>query len=640
MSHNGGRVMAIYRDLYDRAQADVAAFWMEAAGAIDWHKAPARALESSQPPFHRWFPDGEMNTCHNAVDRHVAAGRGDQKAIIYDSPITGSASTLTYAELQTATARFAGMLQKLGVSAGDRVIIYMPMIPEAVIAMLGCARLGAVHSVVFGGFAAAELAKRIDDATPKTIISASCGHEPNRIVAYKPLLDEAIELSAHKPDSCVIYQREALAADLVDGRDLEWHAAHEGVDEVAPVPVRATDPLYILYTSGTTGQPKGVVRDNGGHAVALQWSMPNIYDINPGDVYWAASDIGWVVGHSYIVYAPLIAGCSTVLFEGKPIGTPDAGVFWRVIQDHRVKVLFTAPTAFRAIKRADPEGEFLKIHDTSSLKHLFLAGERADPDTIIWAQDKLGVPVIDHWWQTETGWSICANPVGIETLPVKLGSPSVPMPGYAIDILSEEGTPRAANELGAIAVKLPLPPSCLPTVWGADDAFVEKYLTTFPGYYETGDAGYKDEDGYLYIMARTDDVINVAGHRLSTGQLEEVLAEHPDVAECAVIGVADELKGQLPLGLICLYPNCETPVDQVCAEAIDLVKTRVGRVSAFNLVVAIDRLPKTRSGKVLRGTMAKIADGVEWSMPATIDDPAILDEISISLKTLGYPKQV
>ncbi|MGB1176466.1 MAG: AMP-binding protein, partial [Candidatus Puniceispirillaceae bacterium] len=501
--------MAIYRDLYDRAQADVAAFWMEAAGAIDWHKAPARALESSQPPFHRWFPDGEMNTCHNAVDRHVAAGRGDQKAIIYDSPITGSASTLTYAELQTATARFAGMLQKLGVSAGDRVIIYMPMIPEAVIAMLGCARLGAVHSVVFGGFAAAELAKRIDDATPKTIISASCGHEPNRIVAYKPLLDEAIELSAHKPDSCVIYQREALAADLVDGRDLEWHAAHEGVDEVAPVPVRATDPLYILYTSGTTGQPKGVVRDNGGHAVALQWSMPNIYDINPGDVYWAASDIGWVVGHSYIVYAPLIAGCSTVLFEGKPIGTPDAGVFWRVIQDHRVKVLFTAPTAFRAIKRADPEGEFLKIHDTSSLKHLFLAGERADPDTIIWAQDKLGVPVIDHWWQTETGWSICANPVGIETLPVKLGSPSVPMPGYAIDILSEEGTPRAANELGAIAVKLPLPPSCLPTVWGADDAFVEKYLTTFPGYYETGDAGYKDEDGYLYIMARTDDVINV-----------------------------------------------------------------------------------------------------------------------------------
>ena len=631
--------MAGYQDLYDRAQADAAAFWMEAAEAIDWHRAPTTALDSSRPPFHRWFPDGEMNTCHNAVDRHVAAGRGEQKAIIYDSPITGSASSLTYAELQTATARFAGMLQRLGIGAGDRVIIYMPMIPEAVVAMLGCARLGAVHSVVFGGFAAAELAKRIDDATPKAIISASCGHEPNRIVAYKPLLDEAIELSSHKPASCVIYQREALTADLVAGRDLEWHAAHEGVDEVAPVPVRATDPLYILYTSGTTGQPKGVVRDNGGHAVALQWSMPNIYDVNPGDVYWAASDIGWVVGHSYIVYAPLIAGCSTVLFEGKPVGTPDAGVFWRVIRDHGVKVLFTAPTAFRAIKRADPDGEFLKTYDTSSLTHLFLAGERADPDTIIWAQDKLGVPVIDHWWQTETGWSICANPVGIETLPVKLGSPSVPMPGYEIDILAEDGTVRAANELGAIAVKLPLPPSCLPTVWGADEAFVEKYLTTFPGYYETGDAGYKDEDGYLYIMARTDDVINVAGHRLSTGQLEEVLAEHPDVAECAVIGVADELKGQLPLGLICLYPNCDKPVEQVCAESIDLVKTRVGRVSAFNLVVAIDRLPKTRSGKVLRGTMAKIADGVEWNMPATIDDPVILDEITAALKTLGYPRQ-
>ena len=630
--------MTTYRDLYAAAQADIEGFWMEAASGIDWHKAPTQALDSSQPPFHRWFPDGEMNTCFNAVDRHVAAGRGEQRAVIYDSPITGAASTLTYAELQEATARFAGMLQGLGVGTGDRVIIYMPMIPEAVVAMLGCARLGAVHSVVFGGFAAAELAKRIDDATPKAIISASCGHEPNRIVAYKPLLDEAIELSSHKPDNCVIYQREALAADLVAGRDLEWHAAHEGAPALAPVPVKATDPLYILYTSGTTGQPKGVVRDNGGHAVALQWSIPNIYDVQPGDVYWAASDIGWVVGHSYIVYAPLIAGCATVLFEGKPIGTPDAGVFWRVIQDHGVKVLFTAPTAFRAIKRADPNAEFLEKYDTSSLTHLFLAGERADPDTILWAQDKLQVPVIDHWWQTETGWSICANPVGIEMLPVKLGSPSVPMPGYEIDILGEDGAVKEAGELGAIAVKLPLPPSCLPTIWGADAAFIEKYLTTFPGYYETGDAGYKDEDGYLYIMARTDDVINVAGHRLSTGQLEEVLAEHPDVAECAVIGVADELKGQLPLGLICLYPNCEKPVDQVCAEAIDLVKGRVGRVSAFNLVVAIDRLPKTRSGKVLRGTMAKIADGEDWTMPATIDDPAILDEIGAALKTIGYPK--
>ena len=630
--------MAEYREIYDRAQSDVASFWMEAASAIDWQTAPSRALDSTRPPFHRWFPDGVMNTCHNAVDRHVAAGRGDQKAVIYDSPITGNASSMSFSELQQATARFAGMLAGLGVKTGDRVIIYMPMIPEAVVAMLGCARLGAVHSVVFGGFAAAELAKRIDDATPKAIISASCGHEPNRIVAYKPLLDEAIELSSHKPDNCVIYQREALTANLVAGRDLEWNEAHDGVEELAPVPVNATDPLYILYTSGTTGQPKGVVRDNGGHAVALQWSMPNIYDVQPGDVYWAASDIGWVVGHSYIVYAPLIAGCSTVLFEGKPIGTPDAGVFWRVIEEHKVKVLFTAPTAFRAIKRADPEGDYLKKHDTSSLTYLFLAGERADPDTILWAQDKLGVPVIDHWWQTETGWSICSNPVGIEVLPVKLGSPSVPMPGYQVDILAEDGAPRAAGELGAIAVKLPLPPSCLPTIWGADQAFIEKYLTTFPGYYETGDAGYKDEDGYLYIMARTDDVINVAGHRLSTGQLEEVLAEHPDVAECAVIGVADDLKGQLPLGLICLYPNCAKPVETVCAEAIDLVKSRVGRVSAFNLVVAIDRLPKTRSGKVLRGTMAKIADGVEWTMPATIDDPVILDEIATALKTLGYPK--
>ena len=630
--------MTTYSDLYAKAQSDIEGFWMEAASGIDWYKAPTQALDSSKPPFHRWFPDGEMNTCHNAVDRHVAAGRGDQRAVIYDSPITGTSSTLTFAELQEATARFAGMLQRLGVAAGDRVIIYMPMIPEAVVAMLGCARLGAVHSVVFGGFAAAELAKRIDDATPKAIISASCGHEPSRIVAYKPLLDEAIELSSHKPHSCVIYQREALAADLVEGRDLEWHAAHEGAPALDPVSVKATDPLYILYTSGTTGQPKGVVRDNGGHAVALQWSIPNIYDVKPGDVYWAASDIGWVVGHSYIVYAPLIAGCSTVLFEGKPIGTPDAGVFWRVIQDHDVKVLFTAPTAFRAIKRADPDAEFLAKYDTSSLTHLFLAGERADPDTILWAQDKLKVPVIDHWWQTETGWSICANPVGIEMLPVKLGSPSVPMPGYEIDILGEDGSIKAAGDLGAIAVKLPLPPSCLPTIWRADAAFIEKYLTTFPGYYETGDAGYKDEDGYLYIMARTDDVINVAGHRLSTGQLEEVLAEHPDVAECAVIGVADELKGQLPLGLICLYPNCVKPVDEVCAEAIDLVKGRVGRVSAFNLVVAIDRLPKTRSGKVLRGTMAKIADGEEWAMPATIDDPVILDEIAAALKTIGYPK--
>ena len=630
--------MADYRDIYQRAQTDSEGFWLEASQAIDWTTSPTRALDTANPPFSRWFPDGELNTCHNAVDRHVAAGHGDQKAIIYDSPITGSGSTMSFAELQTATARFAGMLARLGIGKGDRVIIYMPMIPQSLVAMLGCARLGAVHSVVFGGFAAAELAKRIDDARPKAIISASCGHEPGRIVAYKPLLDEAIELASHKPDSCVIYQREALSAGLVAGRDLEWHAAHHGVKELAPVPVKATDPLYILYTSGTTGQPKGVVRDNGGHAVALSWSMPNIYDTQPGEVYWAASDIGWVVGHSYIVYAPLMAGCSTVLFEGKPVGTPDAGVFWRVIQDHNVKVLFTAPTAFRAIKRADPQAELLAKYDISSLEYLFLAGERADPDTIIWAQDKLGVPVIDHWWQTETGWPICSNPAGIEFMPVKLGSPSVAMPGYEIDILGEDGNRKPANKLGSIAVKLPLPPSCLTTIWDADQAFIEKYLTSFPGYYETGDAGYKDEDGYFYIMARTDDVINVAGHRLSTGQLEEVLTEHPDVAECAVIGVADELKGQLPLGFICLYPNIDRPVDQICAEAIDLVKSRVGRVSAFNLVVAVDRLPKTRSGKVLRGTMAKIADGKEWIMPATIDDPVILEEIGAALTTIDYPK--
>jgi len=627
-----------YSSVYADAKSDTGAFWLVAADAIDWVTPPKTALDSSKPPFHRWFPDGELNTCFNAVDRHVDAGRGGQKAVIYDSPITGKAASLTFAELKTATARFAGMLAKYGLAKGDRVIIYMPMIPEAVVAMLGCARLGVIHSVVFGGFAAAELAKRIDDAQPKLIVSASCGHEPNRIVEYKPLLDEAISIANQKPERCVIFQREAVTASLVAGRDIEWHAAHSDVQECDPVTVKATDPLYILYTSGTTGQPKGVVRDNGGHAVALAWSMPNIYDMRPGEVYWAASDIGWVVGHSYIVYAPLIFGCSSVLFEGKPIGTPDAGVFWRVIEDHKVKILFTAPTAFRAIKRADPKGDLLKKYDVSSLKTLFLAGERADPDTITWAQEKLGVPVIDHWWQTETGWSICANPMGIEPLPVKLGSPSVPMPGYDLEILDEGGKPLGPNALGAIAVKLPLPPSCLPTIWGADDAFVAKYLTTFPGYYETGDAGYRDEDGYLYIMARTDDVINVAGHRLSTGQLEEVLADHPDVAECAVIGVADELKGQLPLGLICLYPNCAKPVDQVCAEAVDLVKSRVGRVSAFNLVVAVDRLPKTRSGKVLRATMAKIADGVDWTMPATIDDPAILDEIAAALKTLGYPK--
>ena len=628
--------MQDYASLYAQSVDDVESFWLDAAKHISWDTPPKTGLDRSDPPFYRWFPDGRLNTCFNAVDRHVLAGRGDQNAIIYDSPITGAKSKLTFAELQQKTARFAGMLSRLGVTTGDRVIIYMPMIPEAIVAMLGCARLGAVHSVVFGGFAAAELAKRVDDATPKVIISASCGHEPGRIVEYKPLLDAAIDQATHKPNHCVIVQREAVQATLVDGRDLEWHAAHEGAVELAPISVHATDPLYILYTSGTTGQPKGVVRDNGGHAVALNWSMRHIYDVAPGDVYWAASDIGWVVGHSYITYAPLIYGCTSILFEGKPIGTPDAGVFWRVIAEHQVKVLFTAPTAFRAIKRADPEANFLKDYDTSCLKYLFLAGERADPDTISWAERQLGVPVIDHWWQTETGWSICANPVGIEQLPVKLGSPSVAMPGYNIDILDTDGEALPAGELGAISIKLPLPPSCLATIWGADQAFIDKYLTSFPGDYETGDAGYCDEDGYLYIMARTDDVINVAGHRLSTGQLEEVLADHPDIAECAVIGVADQLKGQLPLGLICLYPTSQRKAEDIIAEAIDLVRSRVGRVAALNQLVVVDRLPKTRSGKVLRGTVAKIADGTDWTMPATIDDPVILDEITAALKTIGY----
>ena len=628
--------MRDYKALYKQSVDDIEAFWLDAAQHISWDTLPEIGLDRSNAPFYKWFPDGRLNTCFNAVDRHVLDGRGDQNAIIYDSPITGVKRNISFAELQQQTAKFAGMLERLGVQAGDRVIIYMPMIPEAVVAMLGCARLGAVHSVVFGGFAAAELAKRIDDATPKVIISASCGHEPGRVVEYKPLLDAAIDQSTHKPDNCIIVQRDAVQADLIEGRDLEWHRAHDGVAEMAPISVHANDPLYILYTSGTTGQPKGVVRDNGGHAVALHWSMRHIYDVEPGDVYWAASDIGWVVGHSYITYAPLIYGCTSILFEGKPIGTPDAGVFWRVIAEHDVKVLFTAPTAFRAIKRADPQGEFLKQHDTSCLKYLFLAGERADPDTISWAEQQLGVPVIDHWWQTETGWSICANPLGIEQLPVKPGSPSVAMPGFEIDILNNDGVVLPSGELGSIAVKLPLPPSCLTTIWEADQAFVDKYLKTFPGYYESGDAGYSDEDGYLYIMARTDDVINVAGHRLSTGQLEEVLADHPDIAECAVIGVADQLKGQLPIGLICLYPSSQRAGQDIIAEAIELVRNRVGRVAALNQLVIVDRLPKTRSGKVLRSTVAKIADGTRWTMPATIDDPVILDEITAALKIIGY----
>ena len=539
---------------------------------------------------------------------------------------------MSYGELKKQTEKFAGMLIEQGLKKGDRVIIYMPMIKEAVIAMLGCARIGVVHSVVFGGFAAAELAKRINDCKPKLIVSASCGHEPNRLVHYKPLLDQAIQQSKYKPSKCIIYQRDAAKADLIGGRDIEWYEALASATPANPVALSANDPLYILYTSGTTGQPKGVVRDNGGHAVALCWSMSNIYDVNPGEVFWAASDIGWVVGHSYIVYAPLFAGCTSILFEGKPVGTPDAGVFWSVIEKNNVKTLFTAPTAFRAIKRIDPEGSFIKKHDISSLKYLFLAGERADPDTILWAQEKLRVPIIDHWWQTETGWSICANPVGLDQLPIKIGSPSLPMPGFQIEVLDDSGNVLANNVLGSIVIKLPLPPSCLTTIWGSNNTFIEKYLARFPGYYETGDAGYLDDDGYIYIMARTDDIINVAGHRLSTGQIEEVISEHPDVAECAVIGINDELKGQIPISLVCLYPDTQNSETKICEEIVQLVINKVGRVSSLKKVVIIDRLPKTRSGKIVRSTMVKIANHEKWMIPATIEDATVLDEISRALE--------
>jgi len=630
--------MTTYREIYDAWKADLEAFWMEAAEAVDWDVPPTAALDPSRAPFYTWFADGTANTCHNAVDRHVAAGRGDQVAIIHDSPITGSVSKITYSELQDRVARLGGALMARGVEPGDRVIIYMPMVPEAVVAMLACARIGAVHSVVFGGFAAHELAVRIDDATPKAIIAASCGVEPGRIVHYKPLVDNAISQARHTPEFCIIFQREEERAELIEGRDVDWHAAQKGVEPAPCVPVGGADPVYILYTSGTTGQPKGVVRPNGGHMVSLLWTMKNIYAVEPGDVYWAASDVGWVVGHSYIVYAPLLYGCTTVVFEGKPVGTPDAGVFWRVIQDHKVKVLFTAPTAFRAIKRDDPKGEHVPKYDLSSLKYLFLAGERADPDTIKWAEAQLKVPVIDHWWQTETGFAIAANPAGVELLPIKLGSPTVPMPGWDVQILDEGGHPVGPDTLGAIAVKLPLPPGTLPTLWNADERFKKSYLTTFPGYYETGDAGMIDADGYLYIMARTDDVINVAGHRLSTGAMEEVLAGHPDVAECAVIGVADELKGQLPMGFVCLNAGCNRPHEEIVAECVRLVRDEIGPVAAFKHAVVVDRLPKTRSGKILRNIMGRIADGAEYKMPATIDDPAILSEIQEALGTIGYAK--
>ncbi|MEO0485739.1 MAG: AMP-binding protein [Pseudomonadota bacterium] len=629
-----------YANTYTAWKDDPEGFWMGAADAIDWVTPPTHALDSSRAPLYEWFKDAEVNTCWNAVDRHVAAGRGAHTAIIYDSPITGKGSETTYAELQTQVATLAGALAARGVGLGDRVVIYMPMVPEAVVAMLACARIGAIHSVVFGGFAANELAVRLDDATPKAIIAASCGCEPGRIVAYKPLIDGALELSGHTPDFTLILQREEGPCDL-GPKDVDWHAAQEGVTPADCVSVSGTHPAYILYTSGTTGQPKGVVRPTAGHLVALNWTMKNVYDMNPPtqdgtEVFWAASDVGWVVGHSYICYAPLIHGNTTVVFEGKPVGTPDAGTFWRVIQDHGVKALFTAPTAFRAIKRDDPKGLLVGDYDLSSLECLYLAGERADPDTIKWAEDKLGVPVIDHWWQTETGYAIAANPMGIEKLPVKLGSPSVPMPGYDVQILNDEGHALAPGELGAIAVKLPLPPGTLPTLWNAEERFMKSYLNTFPGYYETGDAGMIDADGYLYIMARTDDVINVAGHRLSTGAMEEVLAAHPDVAECAVIGVSDALKGQLPMGFLCLNAGTDRAEADIVAEVIASVRAEIGPVAAFKLATVVPRLPKTRSGKILRGTMVKIADGESFKMPATIDDPVILDEIKVALQRLGY----
>lgn len=627
-----------YADLYAKWQADPEGFWLDAAGAIDWAVKPKTALNAARAPFYEWFADGMANTCWNAVDRHVLAGRGEQLAIIHDSPVTHLKKGITYRELQARVASLAGALKAKGVTKGDRVIIYMPMIPEALEAMLACARLGAIHSVVFGGFAANELAVRIDDCTPKAIIAASCGIEPNRIVHYKPLLDAAVEMARHKPDFCVIFQREQEVARLVEGRDHAWHTFQYGVEPADCVPVEGNHPAYILYTSGTTGTPKGVVRPTGGHMVALMWTMRAVYDCGPGDVFWAASDVGWVVGHSYICYGPLLAGCTTVVFEGKPVGTPDAGTFWRVVSENKVKALFTAPTALRAIKREDPEGEFIGEYNMKTLKTLYLAGERADPDTILWAQRHLKVPVIDHWWQTETGWAIAANPMGIEPLPVKIGSPSVPMPGYDVQVLDEGGHPVPPGTLGAIAVKLPLPPGTLPTLWKADDRFRKSYLDHFPGYYETGDAGYMDEDGYLYIMARTDDVINVAGHRLSTGAMEEVLAGHKDVAECAVIGVADALKGQSPLGFLCLNRGSNREPSEVVAECVRLMREKIGPVADFKRAVVVNRLPKTRSGKILRGTMVKIADGQDWKMPATIDDPAILDEITAALRSLGLAK--
>ena len=625
-----------YADVYNSWKSDPETFWMEAAQAIDWDRPPSFALDASRAPLYEWYTDSLVNTCYNAVDRHVENGRAAQTALIYDSPITGAKDFITFQQLRDKTALLAGALLAKGVTKGDRVIIYMPMVPEAVIAMLACARIGAIHSVVFGGFAANELAVRIDDAQPKAILAASCGIEPGRIIAYKPLIDEAIEIAQHKPETVLILQREQLKAELLEGRDHDWFESQRGVEPADCIPVEGNHPAYILYTSGTTGAPKGVVRPTAGHLVALNWSMKNIYNVDPGDVFWAASDVGWVVGHSYICYAPLIHGNTTIIFEGKPIGTPDAGTFWRVISEHNVRSFFTAPTAFRAIKREDPKGEFKAAYDLSCLQALYLAGERADPDTINWAHDLLGVPVIDHWWQTETGWTIAGNPMGVEPLEIKLGSPAVAMPGYDVQILDETGQQIPVNTLGAIAIKLPLPPGTLPTLWNAPERFEKSYLAAFPGYYETGDAGMVDEDGYLYIMARTDDVINVAGHRLSTGAMEEVLANHPDVAECAVIGASDALKGQLPIGFVCLTKGVNRPHSEIARECVQMIRDKIGPVAAFKTAAVVDRLPKTRSGKILRATMVKIADSEAFKLPATIDDPVILDEIKAALQALGY----
>ncbi len=628
-----------YQEVYAQWQRDPEGFWAQAAKDIDWFEPAKKVFDPEAGLYGRWYEGATCNTCYNCLDRHVAQGRNDQVALIYDSPVTDTVQSFTYGRLLSEVQLLGAMLRDFGVTKGDRVIIYMPMIPEAVFAMLACARIGAIHSVVFGGFAAKELATRIDDAKPKVILSASCGIEGARVIPYKPLLDGAIELAAHKPETCMILQRPQAEATLIEGRDHDWRKVWEHAVEYAKtsecVPVAATDPLYVLYTSGTTGVPKGVVRDNGGHMVALKWSMQNLYGIDPGEVWWAASDIGWVVGHSYIVYAPLLHGCTTILYEGKPVGTPDAGAFWRVIGDHKVVSLFTAPTAFRAIKKEDPDGKLLKQYDLRRFRVLFLAGERADPPTIQWAEDTLKVPVLDHWWQTETGWCIAGNPVGLGTLPVKYGSTCVPMPGYQVDIVDEACKPVEDNKIGSIVIKLPLPPGSFPTLWHQEERFKEAYLDDFPGYYKTADAGFKDEDGYVYVMSRTDDIINVAGHRLSTGGMEEVLAGHPDVAECAVLGIKDDLKGEVPCGFIVLKAGVNRPPSEIEKEIVQLVRDKVGPVASFKLAITVARLPKTRSGKILRGTIKKMADKEPWTMPATIDDPAILDEIGEALKGKG-----